>query len=294
MDLDQDGHVDLLSGCYSRRSSDIVDMAGLFWLLKGKGEGQFDKPVAVTGEDGEPLILEAREGHDGKPQMVDKICTRPFAADLDGDGKLDIVSGNFAGDFGVFRGLGEGRFEAKNSWLMGRGGRLAVSAHSDPFLVDLDGDGDLDLVSGANSGGVWLFENLGSKTEPKFGNKQELIAPAPRTSGVVFGDDHIQGPQSSTRVWVADVNGDGKHDLLIGDAVRLQFPVEGTDEKTARAKLAEWSQRATELSKEMAAAQEADASKRQELQKAYSAHYQKRSEFLRSEATGFVWIALQR
>ena len=49
---------------------------------------------------------------------IDRICTRPTAVDLDGDGKLDIVSGNFRGTFHFFAGQGKGKFAPKSTLLM--------------------------------------------------------------------------------------------------------------------------------------------------------------------------------
>ena len=80
MDVNGDGNLDLLSGCYSRHDT---DMAGLFYVLYGEKDRTFRKPVALDGSDGQPLILPGASGQEG---MIDRICTRPFACDLDGDG----------------------------------------------------------------------------------------------------------------------------------------------------------------------------------------------------------------
>ena len=77
MDIDADGHRDILSGSYSRMEK---DMAGLFQVLHGTGGGKFRKAEALKGTDGEPLILPGSRDKN----LTDKICTRPFAADWDG------------------------------------------------------------------------------------------------------------------------------------------------------------------------------------------------------------------
>ncbi len=220
MDLNGDGNIDLLSGSYSRRER---DMAGLFQVMWGKDKGGFEQCSVLTGDDGKPLIIPA-----DRKKMTDKICTRPTAVDLDGDGKLDIVSGNFRGTFAVFTGSGGGQFEAEPSWLEKSGKRLSAGAHSDPFFIDWDGDGDLDMLSGASQGGVFLFENEGSVTKPEFGLPSEVLA-APTDRGARLGDAAVVRPGGSTRVFAGDVNGDGKFDLLIGDRVTVRSTAKGQE-----------------------------------------------------------------
>ena len=185
MDLNVDGKVDILSGSYSRMDK---DMAGLFQVLWGTGDGSFESAAVLNGTDGKPLII-ATSG--GKRDVTTKICTRPTAVDLNGDGKLDIVTGNFTGTFAVFEGLGKGRFAAVSTMLMVNRAPLRVKGHSDPFFVDWDADGDLDLISGSAQGGVFLCTNNGSAKEPQFGVAIPLVtAIGYRSDGIEMGDAH--------------------------------------------------------------------------------------------------------
>lgn len=288
MDLNGDGAIDILSGSYSRQSQ---EMAGLFQVLYGQKDGTFLKPKVLGGNDGEPLILPG-----GGDQVTDVICTRPFACDLDGDGVLDIVSGNFSGTFGFFRGEGNGKFAAKATWLTAGNDKMRVPAHSDPFLIDWDHDGDLDLLSGSSQGGAFLFVNNGSKTTPDFAASVTLLEPAghagmPGEGAPKFGDAHLHGPQSGTRIWADDVDGDGKLDLLIGDQLTLQHVAEGVDEAEARKKLAAWNKKQTALFESMQG-DDPDA------QKNFSKNYQKlqdeKKAFVVDEITGFVWLMRQK
>ena len=77
------------------------DMAGLFHVLYGKGDGTFRRAEVLKGTDGEPLIIPLN----GR-QMTENICTRPFAVDWDGDGHRS-GRGNFSGTFYWFKGQGK-------------------------------------------------------------------------------------------------------------------------------------------------------------------------------------------
>jgi hypothetical protein len=325
VDLNGDGHRDILSGSYSRMEG---SMAGLFQMLRGKPDGTFAKAEVLKGTDGEPLIIPA----DDKDNVVDKICTRPFAVDWDGDGHLDLVVGNFSGTFYWFRGEGKGKFQPKPEQILSGGKPLRISgAHSDPFIVDWDGDGDLDLVSGSSDGAVYWSENKAGKGKrPDLNAFQTLIA-VPSEWGTPGGspkplrEGDLTRPTYATRVWVDDINGDGKLDLLVGDSVTLISPAEGLSDAEMTKKYAEWQEefkkaqaaltafRAQEL-KEAKEAKEAkkdakdakeankDAKDRKdEKEKArnkayeeYSKVYRKRSEFMKEEMTGYVWLYLQK
>lgn len=289
MELNGDGLIDVLSGSYSRQDE---DMAGLFQVLYGKKGGSFGKPEVLSGSDGQPLILPKQKDGDDDG-IIDAICTRPTAVDLDGDGKLDIVSGNFRGTFGFFRGEGGGKFAPKVEWLQGDGGKLAVDMHGDPFFVDHDGDGDLDLWSGSAQGGVFLFENVGSKTAPKWGARKTIVEPKGHTPiadddhAPEFGDAHLKAPQSDTRVWLADVDGDKKLDLLVGDTARLMHVAKGLDEKAAREKFVAWRKKQKEF---FAANQPEGEEAMKKWQEGYEALEREREQFAKEESTGFVWL----
>ena len=58
-------------------------------------------------------------------------------------------------------------------------------------------------------------------------------------------------PPASTRVWVDDVNGDGKLDLLVGDSVTLISPAEGLSEEEFKTKQAQWQEAFSKASQEL-------------------------------------------
>lgn len=266
-------------------------MAGLFQVLYGTGKGTFRKAEVLKGTDGEPLIIPAKED-----QVTEKICTRPFAVDWDGDGHLDLVVGNFTGTFYWFKGEGKGKFNPKPEPITANGALLRIKGvHSDPFVVDWDGDGDLDILSGSSEGGVYWAENKAGKGKPPaLAPFRALVEPGRQTPyGQLLAAADLTGPTRATRVWVADVNGDGKLDLIVGDSVTLVSTAKGVSPEEFKARQAKWE----EEHKAVAAALNkagADEKARTKAMEDYNKVFQRRSEFMTEEMTGFVWLYLRK
>lgn len=290
MDLDGDGHRDILSGSYSRMDQ---DMAGLFQVLYGNKDGTFRKAQVLNGTDGQPLIIPTKD----KNQMTEKICTRPFAVDWDGDGHLDLVVGNFTGTFYWFKGEGKGRFVPQPEMIMASGAPLRIKGvHSDPFVIDWDGDGDLDLLSGSSEGGVSWAENRAGKGKGKAPDLKPFVPliSAPGRSnaqGQALRDGDLNGPTYASRVWVDDINGDGKLDLLVGDCVTLVSPAKGLTDADLKTKYAEWEKKFQEALK---ALNSGDEKARAQANQEYQKLYQRRSEFMQEDRTGFVWLYVRK
>ncbi len=297
MDLNGDGNLDILSGSYSRMSQ---PMAGLFQVLWGKQDGTFSRPEVLKGTDGQPLIIPAGDGDD-----VERICTRPFAVDWNQDGVLDLVVGNFAGSFYLFLGKEPGRFVPQAEKIRAGDQPLTLKGrHSDPFLIDWDGDGDLDLLSGSAQGGVYWSENkAGAGKTPELTPFQVLIEPSREqylrandlgATGTVR-EGALAGPAGSTRVWADDINGDGKLDILLGDMVMLRSYAEGLTEEQVKQKQAEWKKEYDQLLKDWSAAAKAqDTEKQRTLSQRLRELMASKTNFLHEEMTGFVWVYLQK
>ncbi|HTI51643.1 MAG TPA: VCBS repeat-containing protein, partial [Planctomycetaceae bacterium] len=179
--------------------------------------------------------------------------------------------------------------------------------HSDPFVIDWDGDGDLDLISGSYQGGVQWAENLAGKGKlPELREFQWLIKPARHTddnesdadedeaeSDELVTEESVTGPARSTRVWVADVNGDGKLDLLVGDTVSLAAPAEGLSVETMKKKHAEWKAKVARTREIFDSPTASDRIRERALERMEELHEQL-SEIVAQESTGFVWLYLQK
>ena len=88
--------------------------------------------------------------------------------DYDADGVDDVIAGSIYEDIYLFRGLGKGKF-AKRKLLRDKNNNPLKGGYCcTTELLDMDADGDLDLVCANRISKAKWFENIGTRSVPKF------------------------------------------------------------------------------------------------------------------------------
>jgi hypothetical protein len=200
-DVDDDGDLDLIWGDFFE--------AGLLLFLN---EGSCAAPRLRRDPVRFPL----------NDPVVTTGYNAPAFGDLSGDGRADLLVGVLGGSYDPNRStvlnLWYYTREAGGGWRRRTGELLPqidVGSESVPTLVDLDGDGDLDLLLGnkiepaeRGTGRLYHFENSGTAERPAFRLRGALP---------MRGQYHYAAA-------AGDLDGDRRTDLVVGSfGPRLAF-----------------------------------------------------------------------
>lgn len=228
-DLDGDGVVELVyptAGgdlhAFKLTSGTPVELPG-FPFKASFMDGLNDPPL----DAGEPNYLGAPAYQGGIDIDLARETLTNFApaiGDIDGDGDNEIVAVSFAGTIYVVQNDGS----LLPSWpkrlaripscsldpatptigpCMSTESRIARGSMAAPVLEDMDGDGDLDIIVAAFDGKIYVFDSEGNDLD---GFPVDVLYDGK------FGGDPPAPNRIFTTPAIADLNGDGVPDLIVG------------------------------------------------------------------------------
>jgi hypothetical protein len=188
-DVDHDGAVDLMLGDHWLRNTGAawtVHPMGIVNDLSPKAEVDRNRLADINGDGWLDAVVALELGtqlfwfeHPGKDptgpwkrHLIGEVAGQGFSmdvADFDGDGDFDVVIGEHRAAVNrviIFENVG-GRGETWRPHVIDQGGAKEIDHHDGTVAVDMDGDGDLDLLSiGFNNNKIWLLENHAIDRKP--------------------------------------------------------------------------------------------------------------------------------
>jgi hypothetical protein len=152
----------------------------------------------------------------------------PTLADLDADGDLDLMAGNYLNGDGFTWWENTGTptsavFDQAPNRINGLDA-IILGYRTSPSLADLDDDGDLDMVASNRSGYTVFGDNQGSPQSPNF------VLPLVYVGGSqVFATEQIPGVPYTAgfgNPTLGDLDDDGDVDLVVGDTTGSLYYME--------------------------------------------------------------------
>jgi hypothetical protein len=166
---------------------------------------------------------------------IDKIMNLTLeVADMNNDGKLDLVCGNDKGEIMYYRNTSSSNNTLSPTFSFSNnnfpGFNIDIGSYSAPAIADINNDGLLDLVIGRNDSMLSYYRNSGTLSQPdfmivtnRFGNIKPIDSIGFQyvldDTLAIIGQYPVYEKYVHSKPRIADVNGDGKKELIVGNSL---------------------------------------------------------------------------
>jgi hypothetical protein len=176
-----------------------IDNDGDFDLFVGEFDGSINF-YRNTGTASNPMFTLETENFASIDVGSSSI---PAFADIDKDGDFDLIVGEHNGSTYFYRNTGTASSPSFALETSNFTSIIDVGYVSAPTFIDVDNDGDFDLLLGADTGKINFFRNTGTASNPIFTLETENLA------SIDVGSASIPA--------FADIDKDGDFDLFVGE-----------------------------------------------------------------------------
>lgn len=148
-----------------------IDGDGDLDLFIGSGDGNFSYYENI-GTASSPSFSAPQLNPFSLTQLVNGYSCPTFA-DLDNDGDFDMITGTddyYPAAFIYFENIGSNTNPSFSSQQVNPFGSNAPLGYLTPEFVDIDDDGDFDILSGGLYGDFYFTENTGTSSSPQLAN----------------------------------------------------------------------------------------------------------------------------
>ena len=139
-----------------------TDADGDLDLIVGKPQGNVSY-YQNTGSSKQPVLTLITEAFAGITLNYEGRNVQPSVADIDLDGKPDLVTVDFSGKLKIFHSADWGKWTQRESLLIdhnGLGSDPLFGGYLYAAVADYNGDGKLDVAIGNSTGGIRLLQNI--------------------------------------------------------------------------------------------------------------------------------------